>query len=72
MRLRDDIRRQALPPEFLVANGDAFLEEDFVDNAFVDASVQFLRVAEREDGWHIDGGASLLHGGLTVFGSRKQ
>ena len=70
MRLRAHIRRQALPREFLVANGDAFLEEDLADNAFVYASVQFLRVGERQDGWHTDGGASLLHGGLTVFGSR--
>ena len=30
-----------------------------------------LSVAEREDGWHTDGGASLLHAGLTVFGTRK-
>ena len=70
MRVRAEIRRQALPPELLVANGDAFLEEDLADNAFVYASVQFLRVGERQDGWHTDGGASLLHGALTVFGSR--
>ena len=25
---------------------------------------------EREDGWHTDGGASLLHVGLTIYGSR--
>ena len=70
MRVRAEIRRQQLPREFRVAYGDAFLEEDLADNAFVYASVQFLRVGERQDGWHIDGGASLLHGALTVFGSR--
>ena len=70
MRVRAEIRRQQLPREFLVAYGDAFLEEDLADNAFVYASVQFLRVGERQDGWHTDGGASLLHGALTVFGSR--
>ena len=41
------------------------------DNAFVYASVQVCRVGEREDGWHTDGGASLLHAGLTIFGSRE-
>ena len=30
-----------------------------------------LKVGEREDGWHTDGGASLLHAGLTIFGSRQ-
>ena len=47
-----------------------FMDEDFADNAFVYASVQLLKIGEREDGWHTDGGASLLHAGLTVFGSR--
>ena len=41
-----------------------------MDNAFVYASVQVLREGEREDGWHTDGGASLLHAGMTIFGSR--
>ena len=70
MRVRAEIRRQALPPEILGANGDAFLEEDLADNAFVYVSVQSLRVGEPQDDWHTDGGTSLLHGGLTVFGSR--
>ena len=29
--------------------------------------MQFRRVGERKDGWHTDGGASLLHGALTVW-----
>ena len=52
------------------ANGAAFMEEDFADNAFVYASVQLLKIGERADGWHTDGGASLLHAAVTVFGSR--
>ena len=35
------------------------------------ASGQVLKVGRREDGWHTDGGASLLHAGLTIFGSRQ-
>ena len=46
------------------------MDEDFADNAFVYASVQLLKVGAREDGWHTDGGASLPHASLTVFGSR--
>ena len=46
------------------------MEEDFADNAFVYASVQMMKIGKREDGWHTDGGASLLHAGLTLFGSR--
>ena len=29
-----------------------------------------VRTGERQDGWHIDGGASLLHAALTIFGTR--
>ncbi len=46
------------------------MEEDFADNAFVYATVQLMKIGEREDGWHTDGGASLLHAAVTVFGSR--
>ena len=69
-RVRAEIRRKELPSEFLRANGGVLLEEDFADNAFVYASVQVLKIGEREDGWHTDGGASLLHAGVTLFGSR--
>ena len=69
-RVRDDIFRLGLPPEFLNSNGAAFMEEDFADNAFVYATVQLMKIGEREDGWHTDGGASLLHAAVAVFGSR--
>ncbi len=69
-RVRAAIRKSGLPEESLLSNGMVFLEEDFADNAFVYATVQVLAIGEREDGWHTDGGASLLHAGLTIFGSR--
>ena len=53
-----------------LANGRPFLDEDFADNALVYASAQILKVGARDDGWHTEGGASLLHAGLTLFGSR--
>ena len=69
-RVRAAIRESGLPEEFLKSNGMLFLEEDFADNAFVYATAQVMAIGEREDGWHTDGGASLLHAGLTIFGSR--
>ena len=69
-RCRKEIRRQRLPKEFLESNGTVFMEEDFADNAFVYASTQIMKVGKREDGWHNDGGTSLLHAALTLFGKR--
>lgn len=69
-RVRASIQRHGLPAEFLASNGSVFLEECFADNAYVYASVQLLKIGAREDGWHTDGGASLLHASLTLFGSR--
>jgi hypothetical protein len=69
-RVRAAIRRQGLPSELMLSNGNVFMEENFADNAFVYASVQMLKIGEREDAWHTDGGTSLLHAAVTVFGSR--
>ena len=71
MRVRTAIRREKLPAEFLTGNGQLFMEEDFADNAFVYASIQLLRIGARYDGWHTDGGASLLHAAFTLFGMRS-
>ena len=71
MRIIDEIARVGLPREFLDANGGVFLEEDFADNAFTYISIQLLRLGIREDGWHTDGGTSLLHAALTLFGHRE-
>ena len=35
------------------------------------ASIQVLKCGGREDGWHTDGGTSLLHAALTLFGTRR-
>ena len=40
------------------------------DTAFTYGLLQVMQPSERCDPEHFDGGASLLHGGLTVFGSR--
>ena len=32
--------------------------------------VQIMKVGERQDSWHTDGGSSLLHAAVTLFGSR--
>jgi hypothetical protein len=69
-RVRAEIRRVGLPVD-VIPNATPFTDEDLSDNAFAYASVQVLKVGEREDGWHTDGGASLLHAGLTIFGSRQ-
>ena len=69
-RVRSEIRRVGLPVDVL-PNASPFVDEELSDNAFAYASVQVCKVGEREDGWHTDGGASLLHAGLTIFGSRQ-
>ncbi len=70
VRVRAEILRQKLPSEFLNANGRVFMEEDFADNAFVYTSGQFSKIGAREDGWHTDGGTSLLNAAVTAFGPR--
>ena len=52
-------------------NGKDFATESLVDNAFRYVTVQAMRVGERRDGLHYDGGASLLHMGVTLFGHRE-
>ena len=67
-RIRAEIQRIHLPLE--TCNARQFVEEDLAENAFAYVSLQIMKVAAREDGWHTDGGASLLHAGLTLFGTR--
>ena len=69
-RVRGEFDRVGLHVGML-PNAQVFTDEDLADNAFADASVQVLNVGKREDGWHTDGGASLLHASLKIFGSRK-
>ena len=42
-----------------------------MQNTFMYASIQVLKCGGREDGWHTDGGSSLLHAALTLFGTRR-
>ena len=56
----------------VLPNASPFVDEELSDNAFVYASVQVMKVGvPREDTWHTDGGASLLHAGLTILGRRQ-
>ena len=52
------------------ANGTAFLEENIEDWALSLGALQVLRPTEREDPRHFDGGASFVHLGLTLHGTR--
>ena len=61
---------QALPASVLCQNGEDFMKNCFADKAFAYATVQVMRSSDRRDPKHFDGGASLLHMGLTVFGRR--
>ena len=70
LNVRAEIRRAGLPVELVLANGAPCMHEDFADNAFVYASVQVMRCGLRDGAWHTDGGASLLHAGLTPGGHR--
>ena len=56
--------------EILGRNGEEFLKECFSDTAWAYLTVQMMLPGARLDPKHIDGGASLLHMGLTIFGSR--
>ena len=47
------------------------MQEGFADNAFAYVSIQLMQPGAREDGWHTDGGCSLLHASVTLFGTRS-
>ena len=64
-RIRAEMQRVQIPLK--LCNVRPFVEEDLADNAWAHVSLQ---VGGRNDGWHTDGGASLLHAGLTLFGTR--
>ena len=51
-------------------NAQAFLQDILADACLVYSVVQVMRPSERADPPHFDGGASLLHSGLTLYGSR--
>ena len=69
--MRVAVHADDMPQEIYGKNGQPILEEDFADNAFVYASIQLMQPGERDDGWHTDGGCSLLHASVTIFGTRS-
>ena len=69
--MRGAVRADGMPQEIYEKNGRPILTEDFADNAFVYASIQLMQPGARDDGWHTDGGCSLLHASVTIFGTRS-
>jgi hypothetical protein len=67
-RVRAALR--GLPADFLGENGADFVKGCFSDTAFAYANIQVRSPGRRRDPKHFDGGASLLHMGLTLFGHR--
>ena len=59
-----------LPADLLGKTGKHFMTACFSDAVFAYAILQVMMPGERHDPEHYDGGASLLHGGLTIFGRR--
>ena len=69
--MREAVRVDNMPKGIYAKNGQPILQEDFADNAFAYASIQLMQPGAREDGWHTDGGCSLLHASVTLFGARS-
>ena len=59
-----------IPQEALGENGRHFVDNSLATNAWAYATIQVMKPGEREDPPHFDGGASLLHAGLTIWGKR--
>ena len=70
-KMRGAVRADGMPQEIYEKNGQPILQEDFADNAFAYASIQLLQPGARDDGWHTDGGCSLLNAAVTLFGTRS-
>jgi len=69
--MREAVRFDSMPETIYHKNGQPIMKEDFADNAFAYASVQLMQPGVRDDGWHTDGGCSLLHASVTLFGTRS-
>ena len=70
-KMRLAVHADGMPPDIYGKNGQPILQEDFADNAFTCASIQLMQPGARDDGWHTDGGCSLLHASVTIFGTRS-
>ena len=69
-KMRAAVHADAMPKDIYKKNGGPIMEEDFADNAAAYASIQLMKTGVRDDGWHTDGGTSLLHAALTTNGTR--
>ena len=69
-KMRKAVGQDNMPEYLYAVNGKPILEEEFADNAFAYASIQVMKPGQRDDGWHTDGGSSLLHASVTLFGTR--
>ena len=70
-KMREAVRADSMPETIYQKNGQPIMQEDFADNAFAYASIQLMQPGVRDDGWHTDGGCSLLHASVTIFGTRS-
>ena len=70
-KMRQAVKSDNLPENIVKMNGDPIMEEDFAHNAFAYASIQIMEPGARNDGWHTDGGCSLLHAAVTLWGTRS-
>ena len=64
----------SFPKALAGLNGADFVnkaENCFTKNAFCYAVIQAMKPGQRFDPDHCDGGASILHMGITIFGERK-
>ena len=72
MQLTKRVRKalNTLPQTELWGNGQTFFSTCFSDTALTYGVIQVMKAGPRYDPEHFDGGASLLHAGLTIFGTR--
>ena len=70
-KMRTAVDAQHMPKVIQDVNGGPIMDEEFADNAFAYASIQVMKPGKRNDGWHTDGGCSLLHASVTLFGARS-
>ena len=70
-KMRAADRADGMPATIYQKNGGALMQEEFADNAFAYVSIQLMQPGARDDGWHTDGGCSLLHASVTLFGTRS-
>ena len=72
IQLTADVRNELhkLRKEDVKGNGEHVCNSCFSNTALKYGMLQAMKPSERYDPEHFDGGASLIHGGLTIFGVR--